>query len=374
MAALAASFLLLSCNSLTAFAEVTLPEGAVKGLPERLAALDDAGNAVNSATGEYFFRVEDMDYGVTYTKDVQIMNLRDDFAYYIYFYVEPLYKKGEIDLEKGCECRFLLDGKEFYRGNVNGEGNIDLSETYYSLGYYKPGDSHVLRAEITWNEVDVIQNVDNGHRLVDKDGTHVLVGPGESGHAEGEIEFKWIFFASVQEETTRATTATTNDETKDSQTTTTATGGDETNDSQVTTATTGDETKDSRSTTTATTGDESRHSQETTSPTDSRHSETVVTTTPPPTEVENQTDGTTTAIGGGTDTTPGGSDSTIPGGTTTVTTVTETTENSGFPGISTPFTGYLAKDGTFWLVCIGGVSAGIVVLLFLMLREKRKKK
>ena len=106
LTALSSCLLLLSSLScpMTAFAEVALPEGAVKGLPEKLTAMDSDGNAVSSSTGEYFFRVENMDYGVTYTKDVQLMNLRDDKAYHIYFYVEPLYKDGEIDLEKGCEC------------------------------------------------------------------------------------------------------------------------------------------------------------------------------------------------------------------------------------------------------------------------------
>ncbi|MBE6876422.1 MAG: hypothetical protein E7496_06825 [Ruminococcus sp.] len=196
---------LLFCNSITTFAEITLPDGAVKGLPERLAALDDQGRAVNSATGEYFFRVENMQYGQIYSKSVQLMNLREDHAYYIYFYVEPLYRAGEINLEKGCECVFYLDGEEFYRGDVNGHGNIDLTEHYKNLGFYEPGGSHVLRAEVIWNNLDVLQNVDNGHRLVDKDGEHVLIGPDDEGYVEGEIEFKWIFFASVTEDDSSAT-------------------------------------------------------------------------------------------------------------------------------------------------------------------------
>ena len=182
-----------------AFAETPLPEGAVKGLPERLAALDDEGNAVNSATGEYFFHVENMKYGETYTKNIQIMNLREDKSYHIYFYTEPLFKAGEIDLEKGCECRFYLDGKEFYKGDVNGLGNIDLTRQHFDLGKYSPGEAHTLRCEIIWNDIDVIQNVDNGHRLIDVNGEHVLVGPEGEGHAEGEIEFKWIFYAMLDE-------------------------------------------------------------------------------------------------------------------------------------------------------------------------------
>ena len=191
--------LLIGINAMgiTALAETSLPDGAVKGLPERLAALDDEGNAVNSATGEYFFHVEDMQFGEVYSKNIQLMNLREDYSYHIYFYVEPLFKAGEIDLEKGCECSFFLDGEEIYRGDVNGKGNFDLSEQHFDCGNYEPGESHVLRCEIVWNDIDVIQNVDNGHRLVDKDGEHVLVGPCDSGYAEGEIEFKWIFYAMV---------------------------------------------------------------------------------------------------------------------------------------------------------------------------------
>ena len=200
LAALSSCLLLLSCNSLTAFAEVALPDGAVKGLPEKLTAMDSDGNTVSSSTGEYFFRVENMNYGETYTKDVQLMNLRDDKAYHIYFYVEPLYKDGEIDLEKGCECTFRLDGQEFYRGTVSGDGNIDLTQQVYDCGLYSPGDSHTLSCSVIWNDLDVLVGKDNGHRLVDINGEHVLVGTGSSGYVEGEIEFKWIFYAAVDED------------------------------------------------------------------------------------------------------------------------------------------------------------------------------
>lgn len=192
---LVALLLVFSCVG-TAFADVPLPPGAVKGLPERLAALDDEGNAVNSATGEYFFHVEDMVLGETYTKDIQLMNLRDDYVYHIYFRVEPLFKDGIIDLERGCTCRFFLDGEGFYVGDVNGVGTIDLTQ-YFDTGRYRPGDSHILRCEITFDSYGVDVHTDNGWRMVDVDGEHVLRGPDESGYAYGEIEFKWIFCAAV---------------------------------------------------------------------------------------------------------------------------------------------------------------------------------
>lgn len=191
--------LLLSCCCLTAHAETELPDGAVKGLPERLSVLDSEGVSPN-AKGEYFFHVENMTFGETYTKKIQIMNLRDDKAYHIYFYVEPLFKNGEIDLEKGCECTFWLDGREFYKGDVTGHGNIDLTQEVYDCGLYNPGDSHTLKCSVIWNDLDVLVGVDNGHRLIDINGEHVLVGSDDNGYVEGEIEFKWVFYAAVDED------------------------------------------------------------------------------------------------------------------------------------------------------------------------------
>ena len=324
-AAMVSSLLLFSVQGVTALAEVALPDGAVKGLPERLAALDNEGNAVNSETGEYFFHVENMQYGETYYKEVQLMNLRDDASYYIYFYVEPLYKAGEIDLEKGCECVFLLDGQEFYRGDVNGQGNFDLSDTYYVCGFFEPGDAHTLRAEVTWNDLDVIGNVDNGHRLVDQNGKHVLVGPGESGYAEGEIEFKWIFFASILP-IDQATDIQTTTETEDQQT-----------DIQTTTGQNGDNTDIQTVPTDATGGTE--------------------TAPPPPTDVKNNTETQTITS------------------TTTVTTVvtpTETTTPGGW--FQTPFTGFIAKDGKPWLIAMGVIGAMILILLVLLRKKEKEQK
>jgi len=302
--ALAGCLMLLNFSSMTAQAEITLPEGAVKGLPERLAALDDEGRAVNSATGEYFFRVENMQYGQVYSKSVQLMNLREDQSYYIYFYVEPLWKAGEIDLEKGCECKFYLDGKEFYQGDINGHGNINLTENYKNLGWYQPGDSHVLRAEVVWNDIDVIQNVDNGHRLVDKDGEHVLVGPDEKGYAEGEIEFKWIFFASVEDISFETETQYPTEV--------------ESMSTQVTT--------DERSGWLV-----------------SRERESSTTSVPDAKSTE------------------------------TATTTTTTTSSNQTTDFFSPFTGYLAKNGMFWLVCMGIISVMIVILLVLIHRKKQRK-
>ena len=331
-AALLSSLLLFSFPTLTAFAEVALPEGAVKGLPERLAALDDAGNPVNSETGEYFFHVEDMQYGVTYTKKVQLMNLRDDASYYIYFYTEPLYKDGTIDLEKGCECRFYLDDELFYTGDVNGHGNIDLTEHYQNCGYYAPGDSHVLRAEVIWNDLDVLQNVDNGHRLVDKDGEHVLVGPDESGHVEGEIEFKWIFFASIlpidDSSATETTTAPNTDVKDNTETETTVVTDDNMTDIQTTTG----YFDDSSMTDTNVSSDNTDSSDDT-------------------------------------DNTDDTDDSTI---STTTTTTTTTTPSGGL--FTSPYTGYIAKDGTVWLVGMGVISVMIVILLVLIHKKKKDQK
>ena len=186
--------LFFNCLGFTAFAETSLPPGAVKGLPERLAALDDAGNSVNSATGEYFYHVEGMEFGEVYSKKIQLINLQQSATYKLYFRVEPKFKAGDIDMEQGVECRFYLDGEKFYTGTVNGDGNIDLKEPYY-LGSYAPGDSHILTCETIWHDTTVDRHIDNGRRLYDTEGEHILSEGSGNGKAHGEIEFKWIFYA-----------------------------------------------------------------------------------------------------------------------------------------------------------------------------------
>ena len=198
-AALSASLLIFSCTPLNTFADVTLPDGAVKGLPEKLTAMDSEGRAVNSESGEYFFSVDDMIYGETYSKDVQLMNLRDDQAYNIYLHTEPISKSGDIDLEKGCVCKFYLDGKEVYSGDVNGKGNIDLTQNALDLGNFKPGDSHILKCSVVWNDKDIGDYVQSGHRIVSLNGTQVLE-ENTPVSLYGDIEFKWIFYAVVDED------------------------------------------------------------------------------------------------------------------------------------------------------------------------------
>jgi len=196
---------LLACSavSLATAADTPLEDGSVQGLPEALTVMDSEGQAVPES-GEYFFHVEEMNYGETYTKEIQVMNLREDRSYHVYFLAKPIDKAGEIDLEKGCTCVFTLDDEEIYSGNVNGIGisngkAINMSRQPLDLGYYKPGEGHVLKCYITWNDIDVIQHVDNGKRLVDKNGVTILEGPDGEGSAYGEIDFRWIFAAAVGE-------------------------------------------------------------------------------------------------------------------------------------------------------------------------------
>lgn len=192
---------LLFCNSLTAFAEVSLPDGTAAGLPEKLTVLDSDGNAVNRS-GEYFFHVEDMKPFETYSKDIQIMNLREDKAYHIYFYAEPISKKGEIDLENDCTAIFMLDGKQVFEGKVTGEatdGSINLADEPIDLGLYEPGKSRNLNCKVTWNGEGAGDFIDYGHKIVSKDGTEIVSEGSGDHYIYGEVEFRWIFYAVVDE-------------------------------------------------------------------------------------------------------------------------------------------------------------------------------
>ena len=182
-----------------------LAVGSVEGLPEKLVVLDDKGNSV-SDNGEYFFQVENMKAGETYTKKIQIMNLREDATYAIYFNAQPIDKSGEINLENECDCRIHMNDSLVYYGKVTGEGEPDIRDKALYLGDYNPGESRVMTVDITW--VDAGNNggaIDHGARVVDYNGTSVVREESGKKHIEGETTFKWIFTASVTESSTHTT-------------------------------------------------------------------------------------------------------------------------------------------------------------------------
>ncbi len=175
-----------------------LREGSVKGLPEKLVVLDDNGKSVNE-NGDYFFNVEGMNQGELYTKKVQIMNLREDTSYDISFMAQPLDKSGEIDLEEECDCEIFVDDGLIYKGKVTGEGNPDIRNNAVTLGTYEPGESHSMRIDIIWRGPSADNSIDEGAKLVDSSGTTVIRDPSGKRHIEGEIRFKWAFYAEVKD-------------------------------------------------------------------------------------------------------------------------------------------------------------------------------
>ena len=180
----------------------TLEDGSVKGLPERLVVLDDDGNSV-SDKGEYFFEVEGMKANEVYTKNIQIMNLREDASYDIWFSALPIGSKGEIDIENECVCSIYLDGEKVYSGKVTGEGSPDIREKPLNLGTYAPGDSHAMKVDIVWKPAEYGSEIDNGARLYDYKGKTVLREGSGIKEISGETVFKWIVSAAVK--TTSAT-------------------------------------------------------------------------------------------------------------------------------------------------------------------------
>jgi hypothetical protein len=196
-----AVLLLFNTLTLSASAEVRLPDGTAAGLPEKLTVMDSDGNSVNSS-GEYFFEVEDMQPYTDYSKDIQIMNLREDKAYHIYFYAQPIGSSGEIDLENDSTAVFTLDGEKVFEGKVTGEatdGGENISDTPIDLGLYEPGDSRKLNCTVTWSGTSAGDFIDYGHRLIDTEGEHILRGKSGDDTIEGEVTFRWVFYAVLDE-------------------------------------------------------------------------------------------------------------------------------------------------------------------------------
>lgn len=184
--------------SLTAHAD-ELRAGSVAGLPEKLVVLDDAGRSV-SENGEYFFEVENMREGETYTKKIQIMNLREGSAYHIFFNAEPISKSGEIDLEDECDCEMFLDDELIYKGKVTGEGEPDMRKTPLDLGLYYSGRGRTLKVNITWHYQGSGSGViDNGYRIYHGNNVEIVREKTGKDHIEGEVIFKWIFTAVTEE-------------------------------------------------------------------------------------------------------------------------------------------------------------------------------
>lgn len=190
---------LFFCNFASAFAEVELPEGTVAGLPEALTIMDEDGNICDSETGEYFFEVEGMVPGEVYSKNIQIMNLREDKAYHIYFYAEPVDKSGELDLENECTEIITLDGTQIYEGLVTGKGNVDMTQTPIDLGLYIPRQSRTMNCTVTWNAENAGGFIDYGQKLVDENGTTIIREGSGDDYIYGEVRFKWIFYAVVDD-------------------------------------------------------------------------------------------------------------------------------------------------------------------------------
>ena len=194
-----AVFLLL-CNCVTAVA-VSLPEGVVSGLPEKITVLDSDGNSV-SEKGEYFFQVDNMKPEENYSKNIQIINLREDKAYHIYMYAQPISKEGEIDLEENCSTVFTLEGKDIFKGKVNGKaenGYPDIDKEPVDLGVFQPGKSRNLTVNVKWNGLGGENSVDNGSRKTDEKGTHIIKKKSGKTSVSGKVKFRWIFYAVVDD-------------------------------------------------------------------------------------------------------------------------------------------------------------------------------
>lgn len=155
----------------------TLPDGSVKGLPRNLIVMDENGNSPND--GELYIEIENMIPHEVYTKDITVMNARDDAQYSIYLMAAPNYDDGDIDLLGETRCRLWLNDSLIYDGLVNGHGTPDISSSGVDLGgVYKSGESRNLHAEFVWNAT--------GNEENDTDNSYY-----------GVVSFHWIFYAQI---------------------------------------------------------------------------------------------------------------------------------------------------------------------------------
>jgi hypothetical protein len=133
-----------------------LPNGSVQGLPQNLIVMDEDGNSPKD--GQLYIYIPNMLPQEVYTKDVTIMNARDDAVYSIYMTATPNYNGGDIDLLNETQCKLYLDDKLIYQGLVNGDGTPNMQTEGIDLGgVYQSGESRKLHAEFVWDISDETQ-------------------------------------------------------------------------------------------------------------------------------------------------------------------------------------------------------------------------
>lgn len=253
-----AAALLLFTQSIAVSAQTFLPSGSVKGLPEQIMAIDENGNSVNSETGEYFYQVDNLEPGMEYIKNIEIANYRGDAAYHIYFLSEIISKEGEIDLEKEIDLTYYLDGEPIYHkpsGQLMEPPEIEKDEQkpdgqkqdspsrgetaaavfkkfpvmaatlampqvamatppgpldpppdlskkpldlgcYYAFGYGKK----MFTCSIIWPGSSAGGHIDNGERVVDATGEHVVRDKTGKETIHGELLFRWVFYANIEQD------------------------------------------------------------------------------------------------------------------------------------------------------------------------------
>jgi hypothetical protein len=64
---------------------------------------------------------------------------------------------------------------------------------------YTTGESRTLHCEVVWNGSDDTY-IDYGEKLVDIDGVHIVREGNTDYYSYGEVTFKWIFYASLDED------------------------------------------------------------------------------------------------------------------------------------------------------------------------------
>lgn len=206
MKGLFTALILTALTAVNAFA-VTLPEGTVAGLPQNLIVMDENGNSPEN--GELYIYIDNMIPNEVYTKDITVMNGRDDAQYAIYMTAEPNYSKGNVDLLAETVCRLYLDGALIYEGRVDGSGSPNMQSEALDLGgVLASGESRNLRAEFQW-VTDMNWSYDE-----------------EYGNAYyGEVSFIWTFYASIPTETTTESGGSGGGTTPEKTTTSSSSGG-----------------------------------------------------------------------------------------------------------------------------------------------------
>ena len=116
-------------------------------LPPGMVVGDEKGINANK-DGEYFVKVDNVMPGMSWHKNISLLNMEKDVPYHLTMLISPPKVSGSLDLSKAIQMKLTYEGKVVYEGPASGlSKKNNLQSKPLDLGTFKAGDSRALEVD-----------------------------------------------------------------------------------------------------------------------------------------------------------------------------------------------------------------------------------